>query len=52
MFDVAFIVKSPNKAKDITNGEILRALEERWVSLSQDLKNDLHEPYDEAFGLL
>ena len=50
MFDVAFTVESTNKAEDVTNEEILKALAMRWASLSQEFKDDLHKPYGEAFG--
>ena len=50
MFDVAFTVESTNKAEDVTNEEILKALAMRWASLCQEFKDDLHKPYGEAFG--
>ena len=50
MFDVAFAVESTNKAEDVTNEEILKALAKRWASLCQEFKDDLHKPYGEAFG--
>ena len=50
MFDVAFTVESTNKAEDVTNEEILKALAKRWASLCQEFKDDLHKPYGEAFG--
>tara|TARA_A100001201_G_scaffold135376_1_gene123613 strand:+ start:1741 stop:2337 length:597 start_codon:yes stop_codon:yes gene_type:complete len=50
MFDVAFTVESTNKAEDVTNEELLKALAMRWASLCQEFKDDLHKPYGEAFG--
>ena len=50
MFDVAFTVRSTNKAQDVTNEELLKALAMRWASLCQEFKDDLHKPYGEAFG--